>query len=162
MEKTGNYELLYIVHPDLESSIDKILDRVRSYITRRDGKITYEENWGKRKLAYQIAKNDVGIYILWYFSAPKESLVKIEKDLRLTEEVLRYMVLAQEPEEKKETKKKKTTEKVEKEVEKKETKKTEKKVDKRTEKERMDEIDEKLGKLLGEEENNKPKREAKK
>lgn len=88
------YELLYIVHPDLESSIDKITDRVRSFVESRKGKVNYEENWGKRKLAYEIKKNEVGIYVLVYFEAPTESLAKIERDLRLTEEVIRFMILA--------------------------------------------------------------------
>lgn len=145
MEKNGNYELLFIVHPDLESSIDKITDRVRSYIEKRSGVINYEENWGKRKLAYEIKKADVGIYVLWFFSAPKKSLSKIEKDIRLTEEVMRYMVLAT-PEAKKELKQKtKREEKPKKEEPKK----------KENEKTRMKKIDEKLGELLGKEDNDK-------
>lgn len=92
----GKYELLYIVHPDLESSIDKITDRIKSSITAKEGKITYEENWGKRKLAYPIKKTDTGIYILVYFEAPKESLAKIERDLRLTEEIIRFLIVAKE------------------------------------------------------------------
>lgn len=150
MKETGNYELLYIIHPDLESSVDKILDKVKGFIEKRDGKITYEENWGKRKLAYEINKTDVGIYILWYFTTPKESVAKIEKDIRVTEEIMRYIVLTV-PEIKKVKKSKKKTEK------KADTpKKTEKKAEKKvSEKDRMKTIDEKLGKLLGEEDNKK-------
>ena len=90
----GKYELLYIVHPDLEASIDKITGNARTFIEGRKGKINYEENWGKRKLAYPIKKSDVGIYVLWYFEAPQSALAKIERDLRLTEEIVRYMILA--------------------------------------------------------------------
>lgn len=92
----GKYELLYIVHPDMESSIDKITDRVKSYIVGKDGKITYEENWGKKKLAYEIKKSEVGIYILVYFELPKDALTKIERELRLSEEIIRFMVLSKE------------------------------------------------------------------
>lgn len=157
MEKTtGNYELLYIVHPDLESSIDKILEKVRGYIEKRDGKITYDENWGKRKLAYEINKTDVGIYVLWYFTIPKSAVAKIEKDIRLTEEVMRYIILTQE-EEKEAKPKKKKTKKTEPKEEKPETteKKEAKPKKKETEKARMEKIDEKLGELLGEEDNKK-------
>lgn len=168
MEKTtGNYELLYIVHPDLESSIDKILERVRGYIEKRDGKITYDENWGKRKLAYEINKTDVGIYILWYFTAPKKAVIKIEKDIRLTEEIMRYIILTVQDEKKKEKPKKKKTEKVSTtdenlaaaETTEAPKKKADKPVKKESEKARMKKIDEKLNKLLGEEDN---KKEAKK
>ena len=160
MEKNGNYELLYIVHPDLESSIDKILDRVHSYIEKRGGKVNYEENWGKRKLAYEIKKSDVGIYVLCYFSAPKENIALVEKDIRLTEEIIRYMLLSYEEADrnkkttrdtKKDKPKTESTDKVTKDT--KSTKNTKGTDNKETEKERMQKIDEKLGELLGKEDN---------
>lgn len=150
MEKNGNYELLYIVHPDLESSIDKSIDRVRSYIEKRDGKIIYEENWGKRKLAYDINKSDVGIYILWYFIAPKHKVASIEKDLRLNEEVMRFMLLGMEEKAKAEEPKEAPAKKAAAKVNPKTTKEPVE-----TEKERMKKIDEKLEALLGEEETKK-------
>ncbi|MBW6431963.1 30S ribosomal protein S6 [Patescibacteria group bacterium] len=150
MEKYGNYELLYIVHPDLESSIDKVTDKIKTSIEKRGGKINYEENWGKRKLAYEIKKNDVGIYVLWFFAAPKKSIAKIEKEIRLTEEIIRYLILTIE-EPKKASKTRTKTEP------KRETEKTkeEKPETKESEKARMKKIDEKLGELLGEEDNKK-------
>lgn len=161
----AKYELLYIVHPDLEASIDKITDKARGYIEARKGKITYEENWGKRKLAYPINKAEVGIYVLWYFEAPETALAKIERDMRLTEEVIRYMILAT-PDKIKVVKAKKTEAKPTSEVapeaaEKAEVSTTEKKtVAKKTpakkeakpaesEKVRMKKLDEQLGALLG-------------
>lgn len=174
----GKYELLYIVHPDLESSIDKITDRIRTYIESRGGKITYEENWGKRKLAYVISKTDVGIYILWYFEAPKDALSKVERDLRLTEEVIRYMLLAIEEKKKKTVKAKKkevieTIETVEEKgkvdlepkavktavkakipTKKATIKKKEIPVKEESEEERMKMLDEKLGAILGDESDN--------
>lgn len=176
MEKEiGKYELLYLVHPDLEASIDKITDKVRSFITARGGKVTYEENWGKRKLAYVIKKTDVGIYILWYFEAPKDALGKIERDLRLTEEIIRYMLLLTTEKKVKPAKKKAVKEEEPKEEEKEVAKeeKIEKPAAKKTavkkpaakkkevaepeesEEERMKVLDEKLGAILGDEEDNK-------
>jgi small subunit ribosomal protein S6 len=171
----GKYELLYIVHPDLEASIDKITDRVKGIVESRGGKITYEENWGKRKLAYVIGKTDVGIYVLWFFEAPKASLGKIERDLKLTEEIIRYILLAtsdklktkkgKKKEEKEESEKAEVKEaeevitaKTEKKVEAKVTKvaASKKKAEKvESEAERMKVLDEKLGALLGDEEDNK-------
>lgn len=148
METNGNYELLYIVHPDLESSIDKSIDRVRSYIEKRDGKIIYEENWGKRKLAYPVNKADVGIYVLWYFNSPKAKIASIEKDLRINEEVMRFMLLVAE--EKKEAKPKAKKETAEKPVAAEPAKKKAVAESKAAEKERMKVIDEKLEALLAE------------
>lgn len=142
MKENGNYELLYIVHPDLESSIDKITDRVRSFIEKRDGNISYEENWGKRKLAYEIKKAEVGIYVLWYFNAPKKNIVKIEKDMRLSEEILRYLVISLGQEKSKKPSVKKEEIKIKKE------KAPEKVSKKETEEARMKKIDEKLDILL--------------
>lgn len=168
----GKYELLYIVHPDLEASIDKITGHAKSIIENRKGKINYEENWGKRKLAYPIKKADVGIYVLWYFEAPHSAIAKIERDLRLTEEIIRYMILAT-PEKVKTSKPRKErvekaeeTEKVAplKAVKPKAEKVAKPKVEKapvEDEKDRMKKLDEKLGALLGEEEDNKGKKESK-
>lgn len=155
MEKNANYELLFIVHPDLESSIDGVLERVRSHIEKNGGKITYEENWGKRKLAYQINKCDVGIYVLWYFEAPKEKVAKIEKELRLKEEIMRFMLLKSRQvggkKEKVSQKSKSSTAKSKKTTDKKEGAKAD------SEKERMKKIDEKLEKIIGSDKDNKKK-----
>jgi small subunit ribosomal protein S6 len=168
------YELLYIVHPDLESSIDKITDRVKNFVESRKGKITYEENWGKRKLAYEIKKNEVGIYVLNYFEAPAEALAKIERDLRLTEEVIRFMVLATTDKvkanakprrEKKEEKpdSSEAEEPTEKAAPKKAApKKKKEEAPKESEAERMKKLDEQLGALLGDEEEGEKKPKSKK
>lgn len=89
-----NYELLYIVHPDLEGSTEKITDKVAGFIKKIDGEITNQEDWGKRKLAYPIAKNDFGVYILVDFTAESGLLPKVENNLKLSEEVMRFMVVA--------------------------------------------------------------------
>lgn len=153
MERNGKYELLYIVHPDLEASIDKITEGVKSSIETRKGKVSYEENWGKRKLAYPIKKSDVGIYVLTYFEMPKEALLKVERDLRLTEEIMRYMLLATEDKVKAEKKQEKEPKK---EMAKPKTKKKEEEPKaQENEEERMKQIDEKLDAILGEEGDNK-------
>jgi small subunit ribosomal protein S6 len=167
----GKYELLYIVHPDLESSIDKITGQVRAFIESRKGKITYEENWGKRKLAYPIKKSDVGIYVLWYFEAPKDTLAKIERDIRLTEEIIRYLLIAKEDKLKKVAAKPEIKETVKATEEKEEKPEVEKPVSKKkvvkkapkkepeepaeSEEDRMKMLDEKLGEILGKESDNK-------
>lgn len=88
-----NYELMYILHPDLEGSSDKINEKVAGFIKKAEGEITNQEDWGKRKLAYRIAKNDFGVYVLVNFTMPSEKLPEIERDLRLSEEVIRFIVV---------------------------------------------------------------------
>jgi small subunit ribosomal protein S6 len=89
-----NYELLYIVHPDLEGSTEKVTDKVVASITKAEGKVTSQEDWGKRKLAYKIAKNDFGVYVLINFTVDSEKLHLIERDVRLSEEIMRSMIVA--------------------------------------------------------------------
>lgn len=109
-----NYELLYILHPDLEGSSDKITEKVTGFITKAEGEVTGHEDWGKRKLAYKIAKNDFGVYVLINFTIPSVNLPQVEHDLGLSEEIMRFMVVAL-PEEvaKKPSKKEKAAKKAE-------------------------------------------------
>jgi|GEM_PF-335243 len=88
-----NYELLYIVHPDLEGSTEKVTEKVTGFIKKADGEITSQEDWGKRKLAYTMAKNDFGVYVLVNFSVESTKLHLVERDLRLSEEILRSMIV---------------------------------------------------------------------
>jgi small subunit ribosomal protein S6 len=89
-----NYELLYIVHPDLEGTTDKVVEKVAGFITKNGGKITASEDWGKRKLAYPIAHNDLGVYELVNFELETTKLAEVERELRIAEEVMRSMIVA--------------------------------------------------------------------
>jgi len=88
-----NYELLYIVHPDLEGQTEKVTEKVTGFITKAGGKVTTQEDWGKRKLAYPIAKNNFGVYVLLTFTVEPTQLHEVERDLRLSEEIMRAMVV---------------------------------------------------------------------
>lgn len=158
--------MLYIVHPDLEASIDTITDRVRKIIEDRGGKITYEENWGKRKFAYEIQKTEVGIYFLWYFEVESKNLDKIERDLRFIEEIMRFMVLkVAEKIKAKTTPSKEVPAKITKPIPKTQAAKEKitpkakndkiEKVSVENEKKRMKELDKKLDAILGKKNDNK-------
>lgn len=95
-----NYELLYLLHPDLEGTTDKVMEKVSGFIKNVDGEILSQEDWGKRKLAYKVAKNDFGVYILITFKADPIKVMEIERNLRLSEEVMRSMIITLPEEEK--------------------------------------------------------------
>lgn len=105
-----NYELLYIIHPDLEGSSEKVTEKVAGFIKKDGGEVKSQEDWGKRKLAYKIAKNDFGVYVLVYFATDSSNLPKIERDLKLSEEIVRSMITVL-PEIKESTKAKKKAKK---------------------------------------------------
>lgn len=87
------YELTVLIHPDLEADIEKALTKVRDIITGVGGKITKEDNWGKKKLAYKINKQDFAVYNYMEVSLPADAPVKMSNALNITDEVLRYLLV---------------------------------------------------------------------
>ncbi|NCQ54012.1 30S ribosomal protein S6 [Candidatus Saccharibacteria bacterium CG11_big_fil_rev_8_21_14_0_20_41_19] len=87
------YELIVLIHPDLEVDIEAPLKKVRTLITSNGGKITTEENWGKKKLAYRIKNQDFATYVYFDVTLPAESLIKISNTLNISDEVVRYLLV---------------------------------------------------------------------
>ena len=91
-----DYELTVLVHPDFESDLEKVLDRVRSLITANGGEIAKEDNWGKKKLAYTIKGQDFAIYVAMDAKLPTAAPLKVSNSLYMTDEVLRYLLVKAE------------------------------------------------------------------
>lgn len=87
------YELTVLVHPDLETDLDKALGKVRALVTDNGGEIIKEDNWGKKKLAYGIKGEDFAVYVYFDVKLPAEALLKISSVLNITDEVLRYLLV---------------------------------------------------------------------
>lgn len=87
------YELTVLVHPDLEADLDKALGKVRALVTDNGGEIIKEDNWGKKKLAYQINREDFAVYVYFEVNLPAEAPLKISNTLNITDEVLRYLLV---------------------------------------------------------------------
>ena len=92
------YELTVLFHPDLEIDIDKALAKVEKIIKDNKGKIVETDNWGKRKLAYTINKQDHAIYVYYEVELPGENVTKVEQVMNITDEVLRYLLVKPGPE----------------------------------------------------------------
>jgi small subunit ribosomal protein S6 len=90
------YELTVLIHPDLEVDLDTPLAKVRDIITGAGGKITKEDNWGKKKLAYKINREDFAVYVYMDLELPAEAPLKISNTLNITDEVLRYLLVKQD------------------------------------------------------------------
>lgn len=92
-----NYELAYIADPDLdEEALGSLEERVKSWIEAAQGKTLNVDRWGKRKLAYPIRKRTEGYYFIVETEMPPEAGRAIERDLGLTEQVLRYLLTLRE------------------------------------------------------------------
>ena len=88
-----DYELTVVFHPDLEMNLDPALDKVKKLIDTAGGKITKEENEGKKRLAYSIKGQDFGIYYFFVVSLPSDAPKKISTAANISDEVLRYMLV---------------------------------------------------------------------
>jgi small subunit ribosomal protein S6 len=88
------YELTVLIHPDLEVDIDKPLKKVRDLIAYAGGSIISEDNWGKKRLAYRIKNEDFAVYVYLDISLPSSAPLKISNTLNITDEVLRYLLVA--------------------------------------------------------------------
>jgi len=86
------YEIAILFDPGLEVDLAKAEDQVKKIVEQQKGKITASDNWGKRKLAYPIAKNEYAIYVFYTAQLNPTSLAKIESALNITNEVIRYLV----------------------------------------------------------------------
>ena len=91
------YELTVLLHPDLEIDLEAPLKKVRAIITDNGGKIISEDNWGKKRLAYRIKKEDFGVYIYFELELPAAANAKISNILNITDEVMRYLLVSVDP-----------------------------------------------------------------
>lgn len=91
------YELTVLIHPDLEADLDAPLKKVRDIITNAGGKITSEDNWGKKKLAYAIKREEFAVYVYMDVELPADAPLKISNTLNITDEVLRYLLVKADP-----------------------------------------------------------------
>ncbi len=87
------YELTVLIHPDRESELEKALDAVRSLVTTNGGKVTKEDNWGKKKLAYRVSKQDFALYVLMDVELPADAPLKISSALNISDDVIRYLLV---------------------------------------------------------------------
>lgn len=91
------YELVALYHPDLEVDMTKPLEKVAKIITDAGGKITNEDDWGRKKLAYKIGNEEFAIYRVYTLELPADAVEKINDTLNITGEVLRFLLSKVDP-----------------------------------------------------------------
>ena len=88
---------MYILRPDIaEEEVNKHIEKYNKLLEDMGGKILDSQMRGKRRLAYTIAKNREGIYVQLSHQGDGQHIEKIEKAMRLSEDVIRYMTIKQE------------------------------------------------------------------
>lgn len=89
-----NYELVFIIQPDLdEAGVKGIVEKVQGWITEAGGTVAKIDNWGKRRLAYQINKRREGQYVLFEVQLPPTFSNELERNLRFLEPVMRFSII---------------------------------------------------------------------
>ncbi|MBI4779550.1 30S ribosomal protein S6 [Candidatus Falkowbacteria bacterium] len=92
--ETPHYELLYIISNKFsEDEVKPIIEKVNSFILNNQGKITLAEDLGKKRLAYPIKGFRYGYYFLTEFDLTGESLINVDRALRMMNEVLRHQII---------------------------------------------------------------------
>ena len=96
-DQQSYYETMYILRPDIaEDEVNNHIDKYNKLLEEFGGSILDSQMRGKRRLAYQIAKHREGIYVQLSHQGDGQHIFKIEKAMRLGEDVIRYMTVKQE------------------------------------------------------------------
>jgi small subunit ribosomal protein S6 len=88
------YEVAFIAAPNTaDDDLSKLNTQIEQIIADRGGKITKVDNWGRRKLAYRIGKFDEGVYTFVHVEGSGQEISEVERRLRVTDFVIRYLTV---------------------------------------------------------------------
>ncbi len=93
------YETIFVVKPSLsDDEVTAIVDKIKGIVEETGGVIVAAENWGKKKLAYDIQNERKGIYIVMHIKGSGEVIREIERNYRISEFIIKYMTIKISPE----------------------------------------------------------------
>ncbi len=88
------YELVFITTPTLsEDDLAVVLKKFKKNLTGYGGKLIHEYVWGRRRLAYEIAGNDFGVYHVWYFTGSGKTVDELQRQFGYSDDVLRNQIV---------------------------------------------------------------------
>ena len=88
-----HYEVVFLVHPDQSEQVDGMVERYRSTIESKSGKIHRQEDWGRRQLAYPIQKIHKAHYVLMNIECDQETIDELTSAFKFNDAVIRHMVI---------------------------------------------------------------------
>jgi len=91
MQKT--YELMVLLHPDLEIDVETPISKIEGLVKAAGGRVVKSDNWGKKRLAYKIGRQDFAIYVYFEIQLPGNKVGELERSLLITEEVVRHLLV---------------------------------------------------------------------
>jgi len=93
------YELMLLLNPQLEEeAIEAVIKKTTDIVTSRNGEIENIDRWGKRRLAYEVQDHTEGFYVVIRFKADNEATTEVNRVLKITEEVLRFLLVRKDKE----------------------------------------------------------------
>ena len=93
-DTSREYETIYILRPNTPNEgVAEVNTRIKGVIEGMGGKILKVDNWGKRRLAYEVAKERKGIYLYWLYLAQPGVVEECERNLRMLDSVIRYLTV---------------------------------------------------------------------
>jgi small subunit ribosomal protein S6 len=95
------YELLYILPPDsTEQQVAELHEQIASVVSRLNGEIEKTDNWGRRRLAYEIGPHKEGVYVLELINGSGDLMKELDRRLRVLDQVIRHIVVRVDEEKK--------------------------------------------------------------
>lgn len=88
----NQYEVAVLYHPDLEIDLEKATSKVEKILADNKAKVVKEDNWGKRKLAYPIKKQEHAVYVFYTVEIPAGNVRRIEQTFNITDEIIRFLI----------------------------------------------------------------------
>ncbi|HIZ77814.1 MAG TPA: 30S ribosomal protein S6 [Firmicutes bacterium] len=89
-----NYEAMYVLRPDMdEEQINAAVEKFSGIIAANGGEVTKVDHWGKRRLAFEVQKLREGYYVLCYFTADADLPKELERNFKISDEVIRFLVV---------------------------------------------------------------------
>ena len=92
----NKYESIIIINPNCTEEAIKALEGKVTGLINQNGKVESVENMGKKKLAYEIKKNKEAFYMLFNFEAKPDSIAELERNYRITDDILKFIVVRKE------------------------------------------------------------------
>jgi len=89
-----HYEIVFIVHPDQSEQVPAMVERYRTMVSGQGGRIHRLEDWGRRQLAYPVAKVHKAHYVLMNIECGNETLTELEHAFKFNDAVLRHLIVA--------------------------------------------------------------------
>ena len=92
----NKYESIIIVNPNLDEAALKALEDKFTGLINENGKVEKVDKMGKRRLAYEIKKQQEGYYIVFHFESKPEAIAEIERIYRITDDIMKFIVVKKE------------------------------------------------------------------